>query len=140
MDIGSTFGNLERNIMSDINTIIFKYKDYIACNSKTFEFIKDCEIDSYVNYDAQKVDFLFKKFFATREATLRSAYEYPNSFWQQFKKDYMPAWFVKKFPIKTNTRTVSFLATEVFPDIPYNKHPNMQVRFYGPLETLGGNK
>lgn len=35
---------------------------------------------------------------------------YPTSWWQHFKQDVMPKWFVKRYPVKLKTETYEYVA------------------------------
>jgi len=83
-------------------------------------------------------------FFKNQEFTFRLTTEYPATWWQMFKRDHMPEWFKKRWPVRYRTEhhrrkvsswlrtsgTVSFEVKAAYPKLP-EVHPDCGIpKFY----------
>ena len=60
---------------------------------------------------------------------------FPKTPWQHFKNDYMPKWFIKKFPIKHLYKTIKITRRETYPmcDIDIRNNPRLRVQLGTPV-------
>lgn len=86
-----------------IKQIEFKLQKYVISASIGLEALK---VDSYLHENLDQLSVRLSKYIVTddKSYTLR----YSKNIWEHFKLDYMPKWFIKKYPVKYTEQVVDF--------------------------------
>lgn len=96
----------------------------------------DILCDTMIEYETESLVLRLKRFVYTSEE-VDIEVPVPISAWEHVKKEYAPAWFLDRWPIKNKNITVK--AKEAFPHLSYlthNKARHLHLRIYEPLENV----
>lgn len=84
------------------------------------EMISSMHIGALENLLANEfVFFLESKILGQRDRqSYEVGFDIPKNWWEHFKQDNLPQWYVNRYPVKTKrvTRTITFTHCKLFPD------------------------
>ena len=115
----------------EIKRHILKICKYAAFSKFSKEFWNEIEVKLHNDYMGDVCLTLIKKLAAEEHIENYDVYfEFPLNWWQMFKRDVMPKWYKKIYPIKTKhyKKTVEFIERFVFPNMPIKG--NERLEFY----------
>jgi len=114
------------------------YKEfYLKAEKVASQVLVDKEVEADValieTWTGDLILRLSKFIYTSEEADIKVPF--PDGVWQHFKQDYLPAWYLNKYPVRYQYITVK--AKEVFPHLSYlahNKARHLHLRLYEPLK------
>lgn len=82
---------------------------------RKYEFLRHYEFGQFCDHLTDSMVLSLKAYVLGETQAPITFEAYPTSWWQMFKRDVMPAWFVKRFPVKSKTVTID--AKTFYPDL-----------------------
>lgn len=93
---------------------------FIVSKRISKEMVNSMKIGALENLLANEfVFFLESKILGQRDRqSYEVGFDIPKNWWEHFKQDTLPQWYVNRYPIKTKrvTRTITFTHCKLFPD------------------------
>lgn len=101
--------------------------------------LQNLEVGRYIDHMTDSVCFRFRAFCLGEDIKPIRLSPQPTSWWQMFKRDCMPKWFVKLFPVKSSEVVID--GKILYPYLNFKigpKHSTAVVRFAVRPGYIGG--
>lgn len=85
--------------------------------------LRDMDVGRYMDEFTNSIVFQFRAFILGESQKPIILKPQPTSWWQMFKRDIMPKWFVRKFPVKSEEIIIDVKV--IYPDLQISIPPSM---------------
>lgn len=109
---------LEKTTLERIQVMVQKKVDHHCIYG-----LRGMEVGAFMDHLTGDVAFQFRAFvYGELQKPIELA-EQPTSWWQMFKRDVMPRWFIRKFPVRSSKKIID--VKTIYPDLKVSLPPDM---------------